>query len=233
MKTLLLFLLISSYAYGDSGGLAPGDEDKCSKALTNSNQKRTGIFGRMRGLFSRKPQAPQMTVLDELKTPDLKIGVHIRGNQHYGDNMVLGSESVYFDLNDNWDTIYRYFYQPARNEQRTGYFSLVFKTHVQVQNPPSGFEVDDRRSLFTHVIYWESDVKKVQLDESTIKQIFKRLYRGEPSRVAQAIYNKLAFTVSLDESTALLEPLLFKDNKDELRRVIIDVIQNSEKDSGE
>ena len=225
-KILLLFVL----AYCVCGQSESDSEDQCSKTLTNSNHAGTGkvgVVGRLRGLFSRKPK---ITILDELNNPDLEIKVNILarprgGFKFYGD-FEFG-EGFIHDLSSK-RTKFTGSYQSVRNKKEKGRFVLTFSTRVQIKDPPPN--VDGGLSDFKHIIYWESDLKKgAHLDENIVEKIFERIYTDPPAAVAQEIYNKIALDGHADVD--FMNFLLFEDTRDQLKQIILDVIQGSDSSS--
>ena len=223
---LTLFLSSSVYTSAHTGGLAGGGKNKCSKTFKSSNQEtaeKGGIIKRLSRLFTKEPPP---TILDELNDPNLKIQVHLMarpniGYRHYGDQPRM--DSNVFNKNLINSIGFLYIYQSAKNKKEKGRFYLVFTTRVQIKDPPRG--IDGRIHLFRQIIFWESDAKNAHLDKDTIKQIFEQLYEGNPEKVAQEVYNKVAVFPEEYQAREFLTPrFLFENNRDRVREAIIHAI---------
>ena len=229
LKILLFsfFLSLSTYTSAHTGGLAGGGENKCSKAFKSSKQeevKKGGVLGRLSRLFTKK-QPP--TILEELQNPNLKIDVAVWAYINSRYKFFPDNREIIFEFGfppvipisiDRIHTpYYASDYRPSTSLIKKGLFFLVFSTNVQIE--------DGNLSSFRHIIFWESDAKNTHLDESTVRQIFEILYKGDPHEIAQQNYNRAA----LDRygGGKIIEPLLFRNNTDKIREAAINAIQES------
>lgn len=154
------------------------------------NLAEASIFSWCVEAFSGKPK---LSLAQELELPGNRIEDSIKLRPSRGfETTSSGLVPSISDKSATLDTAsYEIHHFPKQGKDGKNLIAIVFQTR-QVQSNP---DFDLRQALYQHSIFWSvsaKSLKKLNITEEKVQNIFEEIYKGDPLGKAYEVYNKVS-----------------------------------------